>query len=151
MLQRTYEVMFIVRPDVIDEEFDKLVSTIETNINTAGGTVTNTERMGKRRLAYSVGKFQDGNYVLVSVEGTGAMVKEIERRLGVMEQVIKFITVRTDVDAKRLGKIKALRDSKVKGQGRNAQAAAEAAAAAEPVPAPAATPAPVTTEAPTEA
>lgn len=145
MLQRTYEVMFIVRPDVIDEEFDKLVSTIEANITTAGGTVTNTERMGKRRLAYAVGKFQDGNYVLINVEGTGAMVKEIERRLGVMEQVIKFITVRTDEVAKRLGKIKAHRDSKVKGQGRNAQAAAEAAAAAEQAPAPA------TTEAPAEA
>lgn len=111
---RTYEVMFIVRPDIQDEDMDKLISTIETNIANAGGTVKNTERMGKRRLAYAVGKFQDGIYILVNIEGTGAMVKEIERRLRVTEQVIKFITVRVDEDQKRLDKIKKLRDSKVR-------------------------------------
>lgn len=128
---RTYEVMFIVRPDIIEEDLDKLISTVEANIATAGGTVKNTERMGKRRLAYNVGKFMDGMYILVTVEGTGAMVKEIERRLRVAEQVIKFITVRVDEDQKRLAKIKAHRDSKVKGQGRQAQAAAAEAAALE--------------------
>ncbi len=113
-MQRSYEVMFIVRPDVQDEDMDKLISTIETNISNAGGTVKNTERMGKRRLAYSIGKFQDGNYILVNVEGTGEMVKEIERRLRVTEQVMKFITVRVDEDQKRLDKIKKIRDSKVR-------------------------------------
>jgi small subunit ribosomal protein S6 len=130
MQQRIYEVMFIVRPDIIEEDLDKLISTVEANIATAGGTVKNTERMGKRRLAYNVGKFMDGLYILITVEGTGAMVKEIERRLRVAEQVIKYITVRIDEDQKRLAKIKAHRDTKVKGQGRQAQAAAEAAAAA---------------------
>lgn len=129
-MQRTYEVMFIVRPDVVDEELDKLISTIETNITNAGGTVTNSERMGKRRLAYMVGKFAEGMYVLLTVEGGGALIKEIERRLRVTEPVIKFITVRTDEDQKRLAKVKALRDSKVKGRGRQAQQAAEAAEAA---------------------
>lgn len=113
-MQRTYEVMFIVRPDVADEDLDKLISTIETNISNAGGTVKSTERMGKRRLAYMVGKFADGQYILVTVDGTGEMVKEIERRLRVTEQVIKFITVRIDEDQKRLAKIKKLRDSKVR-------------------------------------
>jgi small subunit ribosomal protein S6 len=131
MHQRTYEVMFIVRPDIIEEDLDKLISTVEANIATAGGTVKNTERMGKRRLAYNVGKFMDGLYILVTVEGTGAMVKEIERRLRVAEPVIKFITVRIDEDQKRLAKIKAHRDSRQKGQGRQAQAAAAEAAAAE--------------------
>ncbi len=125
-MQRTYEVMFIVRPDQSDEDIDKLISTLESNITTAGGTVKSTEKMGKRRLAYVVRKFQDGFYVLLTLEGSGELVKEIERRLRVTEQVIKFISVRTDVEDKRLAKIKKLRDSKVKGQGRQA---AEAAAA----------------------
>jgi small subunit ribosomal protein S6 len=128
-MQRTYEVMYIVRPDLVDEDLDKLISTIETNITTAGGTVKNTERMGKRRLAYMVGKFADGNYILVTVEGTGEMVKEIERRLRVTEQVIKFITVRIDEDQKRLAKIKAIRDTKV----RTPRPVAAAPVAAEPV------------------
>ena len=113
-MQRSYEVMFIVRPDILDEDMDKLISTIETNISNAGGTVKNTERMGKRRLAYMVGKFADGIYILVNVEGTGAMISEIERRLRVTEQVIKYITVRVDQTQKRLDKIKKLRDSKVR-------------------------------------
>lgn len=127
-MQRTYEVMFIVRPDQSEEDIDKLISTMETNITNAGGAVKNAEKMGKRRLAYLVRKFIDGFYVLLTIEGTGELIKEIERRLRVTEQVIKFISVRTDVEDKRLAKVKKLRDSRVKGQGRQAAAAAEAAA-----------------------
>ncbi len=129
-MQRTYEVMFIVRPDLAEEDIDKLISNLESNVTSAGGTVKNTEKMGKRRLAYLVRKFQDGFYILMTLEGSGEMVKEIERRLRVTEQVIKFMSVRTDVEDKRLAKIKKHRDSRVKGQGRQAQEAAQAAAEA---------------------
>jgi small subunit ribosomal protein S6 len=126
---RKYEVMFIVRPDIIDEDLDKLVANLETNVTTAGGHVAHVERMGKRRLAYVVRKFQDGHYILLQVEGPGSAIKEIERRLRVTEQVIKFITVRTDEEEQRLDKVKKLRDSRQKGRGTHAQAAAEQAAA----------------------
>jgi len=128
-MQRTYELMFIVRPDMTDEDQDKLVANLESQVGTAGGTVKSVERMGKRRLAYLVRKFQDGIYVLMTLEGDGAMVKEVERRLRVTEPVIKFITVRVDEEQKRIAKIKAIRDTKVRGKGTRA-AAAEAAAAA---------------------
>ncbi len=129
---RKYEVMFIVRPDIADEDLDRLISTLETNITTAGGTLTGTERMGKRRLAYPVRRFADGNYILLRVEGQGGLIKEIERRLRVAEQVIKFITVRTDEEEQRLEKIKKIREAHAKGKGTRAQeAAAEAAANAE--------------------
>ncbi len=127
---RKYEVMFIVRPDVTDEDLDKLVANLETNVTTAGGKVAHVERMGKRRLAYVVRKFQEGNYVLFQIESAGAVVKEFERRLRVTEQVIKFITVRTDEEEQRLEKIKKIRDSRQKGRGTHAQAAAEQAASA---------------------
>ena len=127
-MQRTYEVMFIVRPDMTEEDQDKLVATMEGYVATAGGAVKNVERMGKRRLAYVVRKFQDGIYVLMVLEGDGGVVKELERRLRVTEPVIKFITVRVDEEQKRMAKVKALRDAKVRGKGTRA-AAAEAAAA----------------------
>ena len=127
-MQRTYELMFIVRPDLVDEEQDKLISTVEAQVGTAGGTVKHVERMGKRRLAYIVRKFQDGIYVMMTLEGEGGMVKEVERRLRVTEPVIKFLTVRVDEEQKRLAKVKAIRDTKVRGKGTRA---AEAAAAAE--------------------
>jgi small subunit ribosomal protein S6 len=143
-MQRTYELMFIVRPDMPEEDQDKLISNLETQVGTAGGSVKSMERMGKRRLAYTVRKFQDGIYVLMVLEGEGGMVKEIERRLRVAEPVIKFLTVRVDEEQKRLAKVKALRDSKVRGKGTRAAAAAEAAAAVEA--AAAAVPEPLTPE-----
>jgi small subunit ribosomal protein S6 len=122
---RTYELMFILRPDMTEEDQDKLISTLENQVQTAGGTVKSVERMGKRRLAYLVRNFQDGIYVLFTLEGEGGMVKEIERRLRVNEPVIKFLTVRVDEEQKRLAKIKAIRDTKVRGKGTRAAAAAE--------------------------
>jgi small subunit ribosomal protein S6 len=113
-MQRTYEVMFIVRPDLTDEDVDKLVSTFETNIANAGATLKKTDRLGKRRLAYLVRKFHEGNYILFTVEADGNAIHEIERRLRVSEPVIKFITVRTDLEQKRLDKIKAIRSTKVR-------------------------------------
>jgi small subunit ribosomal protein S6 len=129
-MDRKYEVMFILRPDTPEEDLDRLLQTMETNVAATGGKVTSFERMGKRRLAYTVKKFQDGIYILAFVEGPGSVLKELERRLRVQELVIKFLTVRTDEEEKRLAKVKKLRDAKVKGQGTQGQAAAAAAAVA---------------------
>lgn len=131
-MQRTYEVMFIVRPDMADEDVDKLVSTLETNATTAGAKLKNTERMGKRRLAYLVRGFGDGNYVLMTLESDGKAIHEVERRLRVSEPVIKFITVRVDETQKRVDKLAKLRASKVKRSA--TEAAPVAPAAAEPAP-----------------
>ena len=113
-MSRLYEVMFIVRPDVADEEVDKLVAGFTTTITSGGGAVKNVEKMGRRKLAYMVRKFNDGNYVLLTIEANGAGVLELERRLRVTEQVIKFITVRMDEEEKRLAKVKALRGTRRK-------------------------------------
>jgi small subunit ribosomal protein S6 len=95
-MQRTYEIMFIVRPDIQDEELDKLIAGFEANVTNGGGTVKSTEKLGRRKLAYMVKKFNDGNYVLLTIEADGSLVGEIERRLRVSEPVIKFISVRMD-------------------------------------------------------
>lgn len=124
-MNRTYELMFIVRPDMVEEDQDKLISTLESAVTSTGGTVKNVERMGKRRLAYKVRKFNDGIYMLLTVEGPGALIHELERRLRVTEPVIKFLTVRIDEEQKRLDKIKAIRDARRKAA--PAPAAAETA------------------------
>lgn len=142
-MNRTYEVMFIVRPDLEEADLDKLIEGFTTTITNGGGEVKNVEKMGRRRLAYTVRKFNDGFYVLLVVAAQGSLVTEIERRLRVSEQVIKFITVRTDEEDKRLAKVKALRDTKVK-RSAQPQASPEAetpAPAAAEAPAPDATPA----------
>jgi small subunit ribosomal protein S6 len=105
--------------------------------------------MGRRKLAYTVRKFNDGNYVLLTVEANGKVVTELERRLRVTEPVIKFITVRIDEEEKRLAKVKALRGTRRKLSAEPPAAASSPAATAPAVTAPAAT-APVAT-APAEA
>jgi small subunit ribosomal protein S6 len=114
MNNRTYEIMFIVRPDVEEADLDKLIEGFSANITAGGGEIKTVEKMGRRRLAYTVKKFNDGLYVLLNVAAPGNLIAEIERRLRVSEPVIKFITVRMDEEEKRLAKVKALRDSKVK-------------------------------------
>jgi small subunit ribosomal protein S6 len=106
--------MFIVRPDVLEEDLDKLIATMQGHATTAGATVQNTEKMGKRRLAYDINKCQDGQYILFVVEADGKAIHELERRLRVTEQVLKFITVRTDEDHQRLEKIRKLRAAHTK-------------------------------------
>ena len=128
-MARLYEVMFIVRPDSADEEVDKLIAGFTTSVTHGGGVVKNVEKMGRRKLAYVVRKFSDGNYILLTLDANGAVVAELERRLRVSEPVIKFITVRIDEEEKRLAKIKALRSTRKK-------------LSAEPPPAPPPAPAP---------
>src|SRR4029077_7696281 len=113
-MNRTYELMFIVRPDMVEEDQDKLISTLETAVTSSGGAVKSVEKMGKRRLAYTVRRFHDGLFILLTFEGSGGLVHELERRLRVTEPVIKFLSVRIDEEQKRLDKIKAIRDAKRK-------------------------------------
>jgi len=113
-MNRTYELMFIVRPDMPEEEQDKLISTLESAVSSSGGQMKSVEKMGKRRLAYSVRRFRDGVYILLTVEGGGALVHELERRLRVTEPVLKFLTVRIDEEQKRLEKIAKIRAARRK-------------------------------------
>ena len=135
-MNRTYEVMYIVRPDMEEAELDKLIEGFNTVVTNGGGEVSNVEKLGRRRLAYTVRKFLDGQYVLLHVSADGPLVAELERRLRVTEQVIKFITVRTDEENKRLAKVKAHRDSKVKVSAQQQPQAAAPAPVAEAAPAP---------------
>ena len=128
-MNRTYELMFIVRPDMTEEDLDKLISTLQSVVPPSGGSIVKVEKMGKRRLAYTVRRFHDGLYVLMVVEGGGPVIHELERRLRVTEPVIKFLTVRIDEEQKRLAKIKALRDARKKVSAQPAAPAPEAAAA----------------------
>ncbi len=97
-MQRTYEIMFIVRPDILDEDLDKLIAGLEANITRAAamawGRWKSLGRVASSR--YVVKKFNDGNYVLLTINADGSLVGEIERRLRVSEPVIKFISVRMD-------------------------------------------------------
>ncbi len=109
---RIYEELFIIKPDVPDEEADAFVEQMRTLIVNAGGTVDKLEKWGKRKLAYRVDKYREGAYVLFQFTSGPELVKEFERRLRVADPVMKFLTVRIDHTLKRLEKRRKQREKR---------------------------------------
>lgn len=95
-MTRKYEEMFIVRPEATDEVIDPIIDQLSKFINGHGGNVEKTDKWGKRRLAYRVDKCDEGFYVLMTFSAEPGTVREVERRLRVNDQIIKFLTVRID-------------------------------------------------------
>jgi len=106
---RTYEVAFITAPNTADDDLSKLNSQIEQIAADRGGKVTKVDNWGRRKLAYRIGKFDEGVYTFVYLEGSGQEIAEIERRLRVTDFVIRHLTVRTDEALKRAVKLKSKR------------------------------------------
>lgn len=140
---RIYEIMFIMKPDVPDEDVDKFIAQMENVAASNGGAVQPGEkRWGRRRLAYEVRGQREGQYLLFTIEGGPATVREFERILKVSEPVIKFQTLRIDEEQKRLAKMKEQRDKR--SAARSSRRPAPPAAPEQPAPAPAAPAAPET-------
>ena len=111
---RQYEIMFIVNPNSTDEEVDKLISQMEGVVTSYQGEIVGVEKMGRRKLAYRIGKLEEGIYILFKINASGECVKEFERRLRVFDFVIRYISVRVDEDLKRMEKMKAARLKKIR-------------------------------------
>jgi small subunit ribosomal protein S6 len=106
---RVYEVLFIVAPNIEESDIDTLVTQLSDVATNQGARIAKIDRMGRRRLAYPIGKFNDGHYVVFTLEGSGAEIAELERRMRVTDAVIRYITIRIDEDLKRAEKFRARR------------------------------------------
>lgn len=106
--QRTYEVMFIVDTEA-SEDITRLSENLQQIITDQGGTITKNENIGRRQLAYPIGRKKEGHYVLFEIDGSGREIAELERRMRVNDQIIRYITVRVDEDRRRAEKFKAKR------------------------------------------
>ena len=127
---RIYEIIFILKPDIVEEEADRLISQMEGIVTSTGGTIRKIDKMGQRHLAYTIGKYREGQYVLFVLECEVATVKEFERRLRVLDPVIKFLTVRVDEEMKRVEKLQQIRSKKLARKKPKSRPGAEPAAAA---------------------
>jgi small subunit ribosomal protein S6 len=138
---RTYEILFILRPDVPEEEVDGIMEPLKTVVTQNGGSVDKLDKWGTRKLAYRVRRYREGSYVLLqfSTKKAADTVKELERRLRVSDTVIKFLTVRIDEELKRLERLK---------KGREKRAAKKPAPTAATAPPETPTPGPVPGPAP---
>ena len=127
-LMRVYEILFIIAPNTEESEIESLITQFSDVVTNQGAQVTKVDRIGRRRLAYPILKFNDGYYVVLTVEGSGSEIAEVERRMRVSDAVIRYISIRIDEDLKRAGKFKARRAaaqaaSAGRGRGRRTAAA----------------------------
>ena len=93
---RQYELVYIVTPDATEQEVTDLHSQVEQIIQRFGGTLDKTENWGRKKLAYEIGHHREGTYVVETITGSGELMKEIDRRMRVIDQVIRHLVVRVD-------------------------------------------------------
>ncbi len=110
--KRIYEVVFIIDPAADDEEVMKLSEAVQKIVTSQNGAITKTELMGKRQLAYEINHKREGTYVLLEIQGSGAEIAELERRMRVNDRILRYITVRVDEDRRRADKLKERRARK---------------------------------------
>lgn len=118
MANRTYEVMYIIDPETAADKITTLNETIGQLIEKEGGTVVRMDDIGRRKLAYAINKKQEGHYVLFEIDGSGQEIMELERRMRVNDQIMRYITVRVDEDRKKADKIQTKRDARTSKRAR---------------------------------
>ena len=95
---RQYELVYIVTPEASEQEVADLHTQIEQIVQRYRGTLDKTENWGRRKLAYEIGHHREGTYVVETISGSGELMKEIDRRMRVIDQVIRHLVVRVDDD-----------------------------------------------------
>jgi len=100
MAVRQYELVYILPPETTEQQATELHDQVAAVVSRLHGQIEKTENWGRRKLAYEIGKFKEGVYVLQVINGSGELMKEIDRRLKTMDQVIRHMVVRVDEEKK---------------------------------------------------
>ena len=130
---RQYELVYVVSPVVTDDGVTELHDRITGMVEQIGGRIDKTDNWGRRRLAYEIDRHREGTYVIVQITGPGTLVTELDRRLRVIEQLLRHLIVRVDEDLRKAQGARDRRQSRQ--QRRRAARAASAGAAAAGAPA----------------
>jgi small subunit ribosomal protein S6 len=107
---RTYETIFIAHPDLVEEEVKALIDRMKGIIENLNGQLIKVEEWGRKRLAYKLKKLTKGYYVLIRFLGNGEILVEIERNLRLSDGVLKYQSIRLDMEA--LEKIESLQETR---------------------------------------
>jgi ribosomal protein S6 len=139
----TYEVLFIVSPDVPEGDLTSVVTDFRGIAEEKGAKLLEEDAWGRRRLAYPIGKVQDGIYHLFIFEAEAGGLSELDRRMKNSDKIMRHMIVRTDLEMRRAKKLGAIREEKEAAKASRPGAARpeETAAEAAPEPAEKATPA----------
>jgi small subunit ribosomal protein S6 len=110
---RQYELVYIMSPETTEQAITDLHAQVESIIARYRGEMVKTENWGRRRLAFRIGKHREGTYVLEVFTGTGELTKELDRRLKVLDSVIRHLIVRVDEDLRLAERTRARREVEV--------------------------------------
>src|ERR671918_3157273 len=96
MADRQYELVYIVPPDTTEQQASELHTQLESVVSRMHGHIDRTENWGRKKLAYEIGRHKEGVYVLEVINGSGDLMRELDRRLKVMDHVVRHMIVRVD-------------------------------------------------------
>ena len=108
-MTRKYELVYVVSPEASDDQVADLHHQVEAIVQRIGGSIERTDNWGRRRLAYEIGRHKEGTYVLEVINGTGELMKEIDRRIKVTDLIIRHLVVRVDETEAVIARTKAAR------------------------------------------
>ncbi|WP_421659410.1 30S ribosomal protein S6 [Leptothermofonsia sp. ETS-13] len=91
-----YETMYILRPDMSEEEVDKTIEKYQTLLRENGAQIIETLHRNKRRLAYEIKKYREGIYIQMNYEADGSQIAALERAMRLSDDVIRFLTIRQE-------------------------------------------------------
>ena len=163
---RQYELVYVMNPEAGEEAVNGLHARVEEIVTSRGGQIDKTDNWGRRRLAYEIDRHKEGTYVLELFSGPAELVAELDRRLKVADDILRYLIVRVDEDLRKAERTRSRRQSRRQRRraarglpaepapAETVSPAADAApaetAAPAPAPAPAETAAPAPAPAPTE-
>ena len=108
---RQYELVYILPPETTEPQATEIHDQLAAVVERLHGAVDRTENWGRKRLAYDIGHFKEGVYVLEVINGSGELMKELDRRLRVMDQVFRHMIVRVDEEKKTIERTRTKRQS----------------------------------------
>jgi small subunit ribosomal protein S6 len=106
---RQYELIYILSPDATEQEAADLHAQVEATVARFAGELVKTENWGRRKMAYEIGPHKEGVYVLELINGSGELMKEIERRLRVSDRVLRYLVVRVDEELRAAERVRSRR------------------------------------------
>ena len=111
MSDRQYELVYILPPDSTEEQVAEVHEVVSSVVSRLNGQIEKTDNWGRRKLAYEIGPFKEGVYGLEVINGSGELMKELDRRLKVLDQVFRHIVVRVDQENKVVDRTRTKRQS----------------------------------------
>ena len=128
---RQYELIYVISPDVGEDGVAALNTQVDEVVGGLGGRIEKTDNWGRRRLAYEVNNHREGTYVVSLIEGSGEIVKELNRKLRVLDSVLRHLIVRVDEDLRKAERARQRRQQRRRRPGASSPRVSSAAPVAE--------------------